>query len=58
MHSYKWPAIGIISVTVILLLINQFTETTFIQDYAFLFIIAGMFVGIYLGRISKSKDPN
>ncbi len=54
MKPYKWPAIGIIGVTAILLFLNEFTDSTIISDYAFLFIIAGMFLGLYLGRVSKS----
>lgn len=56
MQEYKWPAIGIIFVTVILLLANYIFDSDFISDYALLFIIAGMFIGIYLGRVSKAKE--
>jgi hypothetical protein len=51
------PAIGIIITTVILLAINEFTETTFIKDYAFIFIIGGMLLGVVLTRLAdQAKD--
>ena len=56
MKSYKWPAIGIITVAIALLIINNLTESTFVKDYALLFIIAGMFVGVFLGRLSNTKE--
>lgn len=46
------PAAGIIIVTIILVVINEFTETTFIKDYAFVFIIAGMLFGVWLTKLS------
>lgn len=57
MNKKFLPALGIIFVTIILLLINEFTEMTFIKDYALIFIIAGMFFGVWLTKISdKTKD--
>jgi hypothetical protein len=57
MNKKFLPALGIIFVTIILLLINEFTEMTFIKDYALIFIIAGMFLGVWLTKISdKTKD--
>lgn len=51
------PALGIIVVAVILVAINEFTEMTFIKDYALIFIIAGMLFGVWLTKLSdKSKD--
>jgi len=51
------PAIGIIFVSIVLILINQFTEMTFIKDYALIFIIAAMLFGVWLTKLSdKSKD--
>ncbi len=50
------PVIGIIIVTIILAVINEFTEMTFIKDYAIIFIISGMFLGVGLTKLaSKSK---
>lgn len=51
------PALGIIVVTIILVTLNEFTDTTFINDYALVFIIAGMFAGVGLARLAdKRKD--
>jgi hypothetical protein len=51
------PAVGIIVVTVILVAINEFTEMTFIKDYALIFIIAGMLFGVWLTKLSdKLKE--
>jgi hypothetical protein len=51
------PALGIVIVTVILIVINEFTEMTFIKDYAIILIIAGMLLGVGLTKLSdKSKD--
>ena len=52
MNEKILPAIGIIVVAIILVAINEFTEMTFIKDYAMLFIIAGMFLGFGLAKIS------
>jgi len=56
MKDYLFPAIGIILVTIILVVINEFTDTTFIKDYALIFIIAAMFVGVGLARFSGKKE--
>ena len=52
MNNKFLPAIGIITVAIILIGINEFTEFTFIKDYALIFIIGGMYIGIYLTKIS------
>jgi len=46
------PAVGIITVTIILVAINEFTELTFIKDYALMLIIAGMLLGVWLTKLS------
>lgn len=46
MNKNFLPALGIIVVTAVLLFINEYTETTFIKDYAPIFIIEGMFLGM------------
>lgn len=51
MNKKILPAIGIVLVSIILVVINEFTEMTFIKDYALIFIIAGMFLGLGLARI-------
>lgn len=56
MKNYLIPAIGIIIVTIILILINELTEITFIKDYALILIIAAMLLGVFLAKVSdKSK---
>jgi len=56
MKNYLIPAIGIIIVTIILVLINELTELTFIKDYALILIIAAMLLGVGLARLSGKKD--
>ena len=57
MNKKILPALGIIIVTIILVAINEFTEMTFIKDYALIFIIAGMLLGVGLTKLAdKSKD--
>lgn len=53
MRKYFLPAMGIIVVTIILVIINEFTETTFIKDYALILIVAGMLLGVWLSRLSE-----
>lgn len=55
MKNYLFPAIGIIIVTIILVLVNEFTELTFIKDYALLFIVAGMFAGLGLTKLVNKR---
>jgi hypothetical protein len=57
MQKNMIPAIGIVIVTIILVAINEFTEMTFIKEYALLFIIAGMLFGVWLTKLSdRLKD--
>jgi hypothetical protein len=56
MKDYFRPAIGIIMMTIILVVINQFTEITFIKDYAFLFIVGAMLLGVELTKMAKKAD--
>jgi hypothetical protein len=59
MNKNILPAIGIISVTITLLILNEFTEMTFIKDYALLFIISGMLLGVALTKLAnRSKDAS
>jgi hypothetical protein len=46
------PAGGIVAVALILLAINEFTDTTVIKDFALLFIVAGMLFGFWLARMT------
>ena len=56
MKNYFIPAIGIIITAIILVVINEFTETSFVKDYAILFIIAAMLLGVWLGKLSDKKN--
>lgn len=57
MRKLLLPALGIVIVTIILVVINEFTEATFVQDYALILIIAGMLFGVWLTRLSdRSKN--
>ncbi|MCB9325353.1 MAG: hypothetical protein H6571_16560 [Lewinellaceae bacterium] len=56
MKNYFIPAIGIIIVSIILVAINEFTEMTFIKDYAYIFIIASMLLGVGLTKLSGNTD--
>ena len=56
MNKNIFPAIGIILVAAILIYLNEFTEMTFINDYAYLFIISAMLLGVSLTKTSdKAK---
>ena len=56
MKNYLIPAIGITIATIILVVINELTEMTFIKDYALLFIVAAMLFGVWLAKLSNKKD--
>ena len=56
MNKNLLPAIGIIVVASILLALNEFTESTFIKDYAYLFIIAAMFLGVALTKLANKRQ--
>ena len=49
------PAVGIVVVTIILIAVNELTDSTLIQDYAFLFIVAGMLLGVLLARMAAAS---
>lgn len=51
MNNKILPAAGIILVTMVLVIINEFTEWTFIKDYAL--IITGMLFGVFLAKLSS-----
>ena len=52
------PSLGIIVVAIILVVINEFTELTFITDYALICIITGMFFGSWLSKLSDKANEN
>lgn len=57
MKNYLIPALGIIIVAVILIIINEFTDSTFVKDYALILIIAGMLLGFVLSKVTANpKD--
>lgn len=56
MRNYLIPAAVIVLVTLFLLAINQRTEATFIQDYAYFFIVTAMLLGVWLTRLSKKEN--
>lgn len=56
MRNYLIPAIGILLTTIILITINEFTEQTFLQDYALVFIIAAMLLGVALAKLPAKSD--
>ena len=58
MKKILLPALGIIVVTIVLVVLNEFTELTFIKDYALVFIIAGMFFGVWLTKRSEKSTRN
>lgn len=57
MKNYLIPALGIILTTIILVLINEYTEATFVRDYAYLLIIIAMLMGVGLAQVA-SKQKN
>ena len=56
MNKKFLPAVGIVIVTIILIVISEFTELTFITDYALIFIISGMFLGIGLSKLADKSN--
>jgi len=50
MKSYVVPAAAILLITTVLVVVNEFTEVTFIRDYALIFIVAAMLVAVWLGK--------
>lgn len=56
MNKKILPAVGIIIVAIILAVLNQVTDTTIIKDYALLFIIAGMFLGMWITKFVEKKN--
>lgn len=52
MRNYFIPAISIVIVTIIIVLINEFTELSTLKNYAFLFIVAAMLLGIGIARFT------
>jgi multisubunit Na+/H+ antiporter MnhF subunit len=55
MKEYLIPATGIVIVTVILIVLNELTESNFVQEYAYLLIIGGMLTGVVLAKWAGKK---
>jgi hypothetical protein len=55
MKNYIIPAISIIIVTILLIVINEFTEIPFFKDYAFIFIVAAMLLGLGLAKYFRKR---
>jgi len=49
------PAIGIIVTAVALIAINEYTENSFLNDYAYLLIVVAMLAGVWLARRGKKS---
>lgn len=58
MNRGVWPALSIVVISLLLIGINEFTEWSFIRDYALVFIIAGMFLGLWLGRWNAARESH
>jgi len=56
MKQYLIPAAGIVIVTLLLLAINRWTETSIVKDYAYLFIIAATLLGVWLARLLAKRN--
>jgi len=52
----KYPLIGVIIMSIVLLLINRYTETSFAKDYAILFIMVGLFLGLRVEKYFSKKN--
>jgi len=57
MKDYLIPALGIIVVTIVLVVVNERTESTFVQDYAYFLIVAAMLAGVVLAKFT-GNDRN
>jgi hypothetical protein len=53
MKRFLIPAAGIVLVTVGLIAVNEFTELTIVEDYALIFIVAAMLLGVWLAKVSE-----
>lgn len=51
------PFLGIVLVTMILVALNEWTEWAVVRDYAFIFIVAAMLLGLWLEKqISEGRN--
>lgn len=53
------PILGIALTTLILAIINQKNDNPFISKFAVIFIMFGMFLGLWVGKlINRKKNQN
>jgi len=53
------PFLGIVLVTMILVALNEWTEWALVRDYAFVFILAAMLLGLWLEKqISGGRNES
>lgn len=51
------PFLGIVLVTMILVALNEWTEWAVVRDYAFIFIVVAMLLGLWLEKqISEERN--
>lgn len=55
MNNRIYPALGILISAAILLAINELTNWNVVQDYGYILIIAGMFIGMRFKNVSKKE---
>tara|TARA_B100000508_G_scaffold140109_1_gene140160 strand:- start:1053 stop:1223 length:171 start_codon:yes stop_codon:yes gene_type:complete len=56
MKKNIYPALGILLAGGSMLLMNEYTELTIFNDYPLLWIIGGMFFGMWIGRLIQKKS--
>jgi len=53
------PFLGIVLVTMMLVALNEWTEWALVRDYAFVFIVAAMLLGLWLEKqISEGRNES
>ena len=55
MNKRIYPALGILISAAILLAVNELTDWSVAEDYGYILIIAGMFIGMRLKNVSKKE---
>ena len=55
MNKRIYPALGILISAAILLAVNELTDWSIAEDYGYILIIAGMFIGMRLKNVSKKE---
>lgn len=52
------PLLGILITIVVLAIVNQKNDTPFISKFAVIFIMFGMFLGLWVGKLINKDDQN